>query len=400
MRQLDENKKFWWKPSIWAGAVLFATLTCGLALVFQDNISRFLINPRIPYQTVTPPPAPEYGERAAWALWPTTPGKGLGDIFYVHSTTAFSSDYWNAPIEDPQASALLARTAAPNEVGPFFNLGSVYAPRYRQATQFSFFTQRYDGLAAREAAFADIDRAFTEFLKHSTDEERPILLVGYGQGGLHILGLLNKHVNNDPILQKRIGAAYVIGFGVPKNFFDQSAPNFRACERPDDYRCTVSYIDFETEFDEEMRRMRQRTMVWNSNGSLVASTQVPNICHNPLDWTDTEEYLPADNHIGAASATGLKLGETPAPITRAIGAKCADGILIVDRPKQSYLRRKKWFGSKWKPQNYNLFYHDLSQNAEMRLTNTQAKLIEEATILDPITGAVEIGGSPVNKVPD
>jgi len=34
-------------------------LAAGLAIAFQDTITRFNLSPKVPYQTYTPPPAPD-----------------------------------------------------------------------------------------------------------------------------------------------------------------------------------------------------------------------------------------------------------------------------------------------------------------------------------------------------
>lgn len=90
----------------------------------------------------------------------------------------------------------------------------------------------------------------------------------------------------------------------------------------------------------------------------------------------------------------------PPPVTETVGAQCVDGILVVDTPAQDFLRRGDWFGAKWKAQPFNLFYHDLAKNAEERVQALTKQLFEEAQILDPIEGSIEIGESPVKKVPN
>lgn len=377
-----------------------ASLIAGSAFLFQDNLARFLINPRTPFQTLPLPPAPEYGARGAWALWPDAQARGAADIFYIHSTTAYSRDYWNAPLADPASQEVLKRTAAPNEVGPFYDLGAVYAPRYRQATLYALFTHKYDGVAAQEAAFGDVRKAFEEFLRQSTDPERPILIVGYGQGGLHALGLLSARIADDDVLRRRLAAAYIIDHTTPPSFFSRAAPAMRVCDGPEDFRCVVSYVAREARPESETRRLRARMLAWTGAGALETITEELPVCVNPLNWRPGGAYETSDAHIGAASATGLQLGETPSTIAQTLGAACESGVLIVDRPRQSYLRRSRWFAAKWKAQPFNLFYHDLRADAASRVARTQAKLTEEATNLAPITEAVEIIDSPINKVPD
>ncbi|MEM8986661.1 MAG: DUF3089 domain-containing protein, partial [Pseudomonadota bacterium] len=149
------------------------------AFLFQDNITRFLLNPQTPYQTYTPPPAPDYNDGDAWVLRPIpdAPVEGA-EIFYVHSTTYYASDEWNGPIGDPQAVNTLFRTVLPNEAGPFLAAGRIWAPHYRQATLFAAFTHKDDGKEARQTAYGDVKRAFEVFLARR-ETNAPIILVGY-----------------------------------------------------------------------------------------------------------------------------------------------------------------------------------------------------------------------------
>ena len=114
--------------------------------------------------------------------------------------------------------------------------------------------------------------------------------------------------------------------------------------------------------------MRRRALVWNEEKALEPVSREPILCTNPLTWRLDEDSASADNHVGAASATGLKLGETPPKISGAVGARCEAGVLFVDQPRQTFLRRNRWFAQKWKTRHYNLFYHDLAEDVERRIT--------------------------------
>lgn len=377
-----------------AGAGLLA-----FAISFQDSIFRFVMSPRTPFQVAAPPPAPEYGARGAWLLWPEAPAKAT-DVFYVHSTTYYRRRRWNAPINHDEADRIRRLIAAPNEAGPFLEAGDVYGPRYREATVYSLFTHKYDGLAARKLAYGDVRRAFETFLA-ARDPEKPLMLVGYGQGGLHVLGLLTDYFQGEVNpLRHRLAAAYVIGFPAPAEFASRLAPPFPVCERADDVRCLVSFVDFEARFDEEMARARQRSLVWDENGELVSTPGDSLVCVNPLTWTRAETYVSPERHIGAASATGIGFGARPPKLAHAIGARCERGILVVDTPRQTYLRRSAWYGAKWKAQPFNLFYFDLEENAVLRAATLVERMKREPEALAPIGETVDVDVSPVNKVRD
>ena len=231
-------------------AIIFGVVTLGaiIAVIFQDNISRYQINPRIPYQIYTPPPPPAYAARGAWAVWPDDPTYGAADVFYVHSTTYASRRHWNGPVRDPQADRLLRTVAAPNEAGPFTQQGAIYGPRYRQATLFASFTHKFDGLAAHRLAYGDVEKAFQVFLDQR-QSHRPFVLVGYGQGGLHSIGLLQNVIAPDEELRGQLAVAYVINQPMPLGLFDSSLQNIPPCKSPQDTGCVVAYIDLENGFE-------------------------------------------------------------------------------------------------------------------------------------------------------
>jgi len=360
------------RAMILAGAGVAVILAGAIGFVFQDNITRFMLNPRIPYQIYEAPPPPAYGARGAWAVWPEDRQSGKADIFYLHSTTYYSDDHWNAPLIDEQADEVLRRVAAPNEAGPFMRVGAVYGPRYRQATLFTAFTHKFDGLAARQLAYKDVAAAFEHFLANR-DQDRPLIIVGYEQGGLYALGLLQDYINADKQLRAHLIAAYIIGTAVPLSIFDDRLKNIPPCETPDQTGCVIAYIDIEPGLEDEKRRLKRRSLIWGADKELISLTAEPLLCINPLSWTNTNKRINAEHHLGAASATGLRLDETPPKITRAIGAQCVGGILAVDQPQQLFLRRQKSFGGKWRAQDYNLFYHDLAADAVRRLDVLEVK---------------------------
>ncbi len=381
-------------------AVLLTAAAAALVLVFQDNITQFNLRPRTPFQIAAPPPPPAYGARGAWALWPDAPDEGSADIFYVHSTTYSDRRGWNGPITGDHAERVLREVAAANEAGPFLRVGAVYGPRYRQATLYASFTHKYDGLASRELAYRDVAAAFEHFLSQRGESERPIIMVGYGQGGLHVLGLLQSYFAADKDLRAYLAAAYVVDQGTPLSLFEGPLLDIPPCESPESVRCVISYIDIQPGFEDEERRFISRALKWNASSELVPLPASPLLCVNPLSWTATNERISAEHHLGAASATGLRLSETPPPIAKATSAQCVGSILSVDAPQQKFLRRKHWFGAQWRPQNFNLFYHDLTVDAARRIEHLNLVLEEEAIHLDPIEEAVDLVVSPVNKVPD
>ena len=348
------------------GAIAASGVLALIAVIFQDNITRFALNPRIPFQTYAPPAEPDYADPAAWALWPRSLTPGSADIFYIHSTTYASNRHWNAPIEDASAKEMLRRVAAPNEIGPFMRVGDVYGPFYRQATLFAEFTHKFDGLAARELAYRDISRAFEHFMA-TRQRDRPFFVVGHGQGALHGLGLLQHRIFDDVETSRQFVAAYLIGEAIPMSAFDNSKHSVTPCTALLESGCIVAFVPIEPGFDRERRRFQNRALKWDEGGALVSLSRPEIACVNPLDPSLGGEVAPMDSHRGAASATGIQIEKTPPAISMAVSAKCENGLLKVSRPRQTFLQRRHWFGAHWKPQSFNLFYHDLTYDAQQRL---------------------------------
>jgi len=372
------------------------------AFALQENLVLFFLNPKTPYETYAPPPAPDYVLDENWAMLPTTlqnDDEENAAVFYIHSTTYASRQEWNAPVDNAEAGNLTLKTALPNEAGPFAGVGDIYAPYYRQATLYAFFTFKHQGRESRKLAYEDVARAFENFLTR-VEPEQPIFIVGYGQGGLHAQRLLMDYFQDDEGLRRRLAAAYLIDQATPLDLFNYALANTSACEGPEDVRCVVSWTAYSTRLEKEMWRTRNRELGWDSNGDLQAPEDRELLCTNPLSWRPGDGEVSRERHLGAASATGMPFGEQPVLVEKAVSATCRDGIVVVPMPSTGWLKHPRWFGRQWAPLNFNLFYEDIRQNAFDRLAALQEIRAQEATMAPPMMAPVDLEVSPINKVPD
>ncbi len=381
------------------GTLVLVILIALFAYLSRDNLFRYLNDPHVPFQTYTPPPAPDYAQNAAWAM-PPKPDKN-GDavsIFVVTPTVYWGGKDWNMPLDAKKPLRRLWRVAIPNWAGPFQGLGQVVIPYYRSASLDSFLTIRDDARGARRLAFEDVLQAFDAFLAR-TGGSGPIILAGTEQGGLHVLGLLQERFD-DPYLRERLAAAYVIDFATPQDLFAGPLKGLAPCADATKARCIISYGDFQKRQKDEIRRFTDRTMVWNSAGKLTLTKDRPLTCVNPVLGAATAKRAPRRAHRGGVNATGLEWGVVPAPLPAQTSAQCAGGILLVDRPKSASLRRKPGFGNHFKPPPFNLFYADIAHDARQRLHNWRALIQEQGRLAPPLGTTVEIRNSPVRKVPE
>jgi hypothetical protein len=130
----------------------------------RGDILQTALDPKQPFQTWSPPPAPNYARKEAWALLPPDPlrwaaGDPPADVFFVHPTTFDGGRDWNAPYDAKGPARQLARTMLPNYAGPFQKVGRVFAPHYRQASLYAQLTNRDDAREARRFAYQDVRAA-------------------------------------------------------------------------------------------------------------------------------------------------------------------------------------------------------------------------------------------------
>jgi hypothetical protein len=334
-------------------------------LVFRSDLIRYSLDPKTPYQTYRPPPAPDYAQRAAWLLLPTRPDAPAAkeppaDVFFVSPTTYAGGPQWNAPIGDARADRLFRQVMAPNYAGPFVRVGRIFAPRYRQAGLYSLLTLREDAREARKFAYGDVATAFRYWRDHDGGN-RPFLIVGVEQGGTLAARLLAEEVAPNPQLRARLAGAYLIETVVPATH-----PAIPPCSRRDEAGCLAAWVSVPNIEIDRGRILLDRALVWDAKGELQNLTG-PALCFNPILGATTDEPAPARMHEGAANATGLEWGARPAFMARQVSAKCDGGVLRVSAPRSVSLKPSgSWTERRMAP-GFNLFYADLENDAQARV---------------------------------
>jgi len=357
MGEPGPRRRRWLAPGL---AVVALVLGAGLYAFWGDLVSTAL-DPKVPFQTYKPPPAPDYTRSDAWYLRPGGTSHLSADVFFVAPTTYDGGRNWNARIDQRKASRQFQDVMAPNYVGPFVSVGRVFAPRYRQASLYSLTTLREDAREARQFAYGDIRQAFRDYLARDNGG-RPFLIVGVEQGGTLALRLLADEVAPDPILKSRLVAVYLQDTVVPAD-----APPIPPCVERRQTGCLAAWARvYDGEFD-AAQRLLDRALVWNEHGELVNLTPRPALCFNPLLGAVTDQPASARLHLGAANATGLEWGARPAFMARQVGAQCDGGVLHITRPKSASLKQGGDWADRRKAPGFNLFYADLEADAKQRL---------------------------------
>lgn len=334
-------------------------------IVFWGDLRRTALDPKVPFQTYQPPPAPNYATRQAWALMPTAPSGPTAaepavDVFFVSPTTYEGGRDWNAPINDSGADRDFRERMAPNYAGPFVRVGRIFAPRYRQASLYSLLTLREDAREARKFAYVDIAAAFREYLARY-NMGRPFLIVGVEQGGVLASRLLAEEVAAKPSVRDRLVAAYLIETVVPAD-----APPVAPCVSAAQAGCLAAWTSVADPDFAQAPVLLDRALVWGPAGELVNLGERPALCFNPILEANTNQPAPSRLHLGAANATGLEWGARPAFMARQVSARCEGGVLKVSHPKSASLKPSGSWADRRKVPGYNLFYADLERDALAR----------------------------------
>ena len=183
---------------------------------------RLAIGPEHAFNEQPAPAAPDYARVEAWAALPqlvdlsdSSPAElephnspAPVSVFFVHPTTFTSKTAWNQPLDDEPANWVLEERVLRHQASVFNGCCDIYAPRYRQATFFSFLDREGDGGPALPLAYEDVARAFEAFLA-AIGPEQPFILAGHSQGSLHGAQLLREEIAGTP-LEARLVAAYLI----------------------------------------------------------------------------------------------------------------------------------------------------------------------------------------------
>jgi len=297
------------------------------------------------------PEAPEYQSSDHWAALPDrqdfadvrldslgTDGQedAAVDVFFIHPTTYVGSDSWNQRMDDSQVNDLTDSWVMRDQASVFNECCSIYAPRYRQATLYSFLDETGSGEKALDLAYEDIRAAFLYFLENYNNA-RPFIIASHSQGSRHADKLLKEQVVDRGLLPQMV-VAYLIGFSV------DASNEVPVCERFDQLNCQIS---------------------WNAStrDALLKLAQPGDICVNPLSWSTNEELVGAQENLG--SVTFASEGGTQLNVA---DAQCSEGSLFVSAVESERFSSNMPFGpGNYHMYDYSYYYMNIRENVQKRI---------------------------------
>lgn len=349
------------------GALLLVLIVLGylnrqtlMLFVFASQIS-----PESPFTPANAPTPPVYASDAAWASLPgklaaassapaglkTNLGASKVDVFFVHPTSYSSKDNWNQPLDDKSANWVVDERILRHQASVFNRCCDIYAPRYRQATFFSFMDRDGNGAQALDLAYADIVNAFDAFnqRRNKKGDRRPFIVAGHSQGTKHVTRLIAQEIVGTA-LEANFIVGYLIGFSI-----EQGDAGLVTCATANDTGCVVG---------------------WNSvdgDGDGIFAEAQELICTNPLSWLNDSAYVGHEFNVGSIgfpSYGQAREGEdfTLMPLEVGVAdAQCINRMLSV-RELRSDAFPSRMPGSSMHVYDYSLFHMNIRQNVDQRIS--------------------------------
>ena len=372
---------------LWIIGTLAVVMGLGVTLlgIYQQELLAWATVPKHPISEETMSPAPNYTKDSAWAAHPSfkntaqiTPAGVMDvmvmpevDVFYIHPTLYNKPDRWNMHYQDPAGSRFLESLILPNQLSVFHPQTTLYAPRYNAASLGAFYPDKEEmrpylqGLDALMRPYKEIEAAFQNFLE-TRDPDKPFILAGHGQGAYHIAHLIENWVVFSD-LQDKLIAAYMVGWPVRIDADNITAHSLPACAEEAAIGCIVSWSSFTQDAKDPSF---QQIVAWHEK-AFPAAQNSRFLCTNPLTWR-IDDQASTQQNLGAVEMLAGQQS-LPSPTPNLTGAKCVDGLLMVDKNLPSTWHQFDMGNGAMTLYDYNLFYMNIRQNIGMRIQAWKSK---------------------------
>lgn len=360
---------------LWLVAGLISTAILGWWLfnAYAPRLMRAAFVPALAFRDSPQAAQPDYAAPAGWVAHPqmlTSPAltappdhqptaNPKADVFYLGPDAYLSARSWNDPLDDA-ASRTLRLEMVRHEASAFNSVGAIWAPLIRQATIGAQYSRSEDARAAIDLAYGDVQAAFRAFLVQR-DPDRPLFLVGRGQGALLAKRLLADHIT-DATLSQTLVAAYILGWPVDP-LDDLSALSMRACQDPGDVGCLLSWVSYAAPADPGHLLAAS---AWLERKARRAPPRL--LCNNPLSGTLDGKPVGAEAHHGALAFGALPDSTLRPLVSGLVGAGCSpEGLLIVAPKPKAPFSERALPGNDFTSYDITLFWADIRLDAEARL---------------------------------
>lgn len=361
------------------------------------------IRPEVNFEDLPNPAPPNYFELKYWASHPEIIDKAdmvpkgyseekisdKANVFFIHPTTYFGKSNWNADLNHAQSNELLDEIVLPAQVSIFNQCCETYAPRYRQATFYTFLSGGTNAKKALDLAYEDVKAAFEHFIQQY-NKDKPFFIAGHSQGSLLGLRLLEECIDQTPLRDKLV-AAYLPGYKIPEHKFDRAFKYIIKGEKPTSIHCLVSWDTFES--GTSIGAQLDNSLTWATNKDGVSSwkKRFGYKCFgvNPISFDSSKTTCESTENLGAVinefnrarnlewtelsddNPIGITTESLSKPIVGMVSSRVKDGIVYISKPHSGIWRIGALPFGNYHVYDYNLFYMNIRRNVLQRWKHFQ-----------------------------
>ncbi len=347
----------------------------------------------------------DYRREENWLCCPHQALSYPADVFYLCPTGYIKTP--KGPMTctvDNRGMRLRLQEHLEHCASAFATAGNFFAPYYRQASVECLLNLQGDHLQAfADGPVTDILNAFHYYIRHF-NQGRPFILAGHSQGSILMQAILSDYFKTYPKVQKRMIAAYCIGFSVTEDFMTKN-PHLSFAEGRRDTGCIISFNTEAPGYEGPNITLLPNALVinpisWTRDESLAPASQslgshlvisfnteapgyegpnitlLPNaLVINPISWTRDESLAPASQSLGSHLVIRDAYGRITRVEDRLYYANArldlARGVVVCSTADPALLKiygLESFFDPKvLHAGDYALYYYDLRKNAEDRV---------------------------------
>jgi len=255
-------------------------------------------------------------------------------VFYIHPTTLYNSNYWNADTSHFRENYAID-LCLENQASVFAGLTYLYAPHYREMHIHSY-SDTVNGYKAYDFAYNDVLSAFKFFINHITTDK--YIIASHSQGTNHATRLINEYISKDKLLLNRLLISYLIGMDIDTN----NLP-IPICDSEDDLNCFLTWRSFNDSYYPKKWKF----------GKNISSV-------NPISFKTDSIFSNKKDHLG------VLLPNKKILFKKSVSARNELGLLWV-RFNNFFLN--KYRSNSYHKADYNLFWVNIRENLIYRLSN-------------------------------
>lgn len=371
----------WLKRSALGLVVMLVVVIGGMYTTGNGAILTLLVGytfgkPSLPFDPSEAVPAPDYADPANWAALPLrddladlvpegvveeqVQGSAPVDVFFIHPTGFLKGSSWTFSMDPNTSTEENTSWMMANQASVYNGCCNVYAPRYRQASIYAYFSD--DEVRDEVLAFAyqDVERAFQYYLDNY-NQGRPFIIASHSQGTHHGARLLKDKIDRTALVGRMV-AAYLIGGGIKQADIEKMV-DINVCRNATDVGCVVHWdtfnvADIEKYADAEPGILCVNPLSWELNGSLAGKE-----LHKGAVPGSGEFHL---DIMGDDTARGVQFGPLRAPLPNFVEAQCANGRLFISDQSETAFGAAGAAMGTYHGLDYPMFHMDIRENAKVR----------------------------------